>query len=194
MVVLRPNNTSRSILKTLTTPMHKAAEAVHWSDDGFADLDRYRRFLTAMRSAHLALGLPAAQCRSDMESMAREQVLIACLSTDLDGNTARTDAACRDGMRIGFAWGVTYALSGSALGAGMILASGTLGQDWPRRYLTAQHGFASSGGVRRVFEALNAAEPDIDDALKGARAVFDMAAAAAPDSFAAPLKPDGEAA
>ena len=140
MVVLKSNNTTRSILKYLTMPMHEAAETVHWSDHGFNSVDGYRRFLTAMHAAHLGLGLPAARCRLDAAGSVREQELIACLSADLNGDAARADTghrdgAHRDGMRIGFAWGVTYALSGSALGAGMILASGTLGRDWPRRYL-----------------------------------------------------------
>ena len=79
-------------------------------------------------------------------------------------------------MSADFAWGVTYALSGSALGAASILASDTLPVDWPRQYLTAQHNHARVGGVRRVLDALNAAQPDIDGALEGARAVFRIVA------------------
>lgn len=178
MGYVRTYGPTRAALRDLTASMHKDAEAVHWSSSGFGGSSDYRRFLDAMRSAHRVLGMPAARCRSDASGAAREQGLIMCLSADLGLPSTGADRGLHSGMRRDFAWGVAYALSGSALGAASILASGTLRPRWPQRYLTAQRHFARSGGARRFFDALNAAAPDIDEALEGAKAVFQIIASA----------------
>gem|GEM_PF-3672755 len=93
------------------------------------------------------------------------------LAEDLDHPAPDTPPS--DEMSVGYAWGVRYALGGSALGAAVLLRSGHLPQGWPRRYLSAQAAQARSGQVRKLFDIINRATFPLNPAVEGANAVFE---------------------
>lgn len=177
-MVSRDYRSPRAHLLWRTRRAHEKAEAVHWSPEGFRGRSGYIAFLRAMLGAHTALGVPSARVRRCSDSEERETFLIEQLFVDL-GGIVDTGVLARDGApRMGedFAWGVAYALSGSALGAVAILRSGHVLGDWPVNYLDAARRYASTGLLRRLFDDLDAFQPDLSDATAGALAVFDIVA------------------
>lgn len=161
---------TRQYLKEQTATVHGLTEALFWSSDGFADKPSYIYFLAKMLKAHLRLGRPAAQSVGDRQTVAHEAALISALGKDL-GCAALTPDTCRH-MDSSFAWGVRYALDGSAIGAAFILKSPGFSPNWPHAYLAQAKAHLKTGGTKRCFEALNAATVDPDRAAEGARAVF----------------------
>lgn len=170
--------TVRDALKRATRSSHDAAETRLHDEGAFASLSGYARFLTAMRRAHAGLGLDAARALG-AEATGRELILIDRLDADLSACSehvappgAHDDAAAT--FSEDFAWGVAYALNGSAIGAAIILKTGTVRDDWPTSYLRAQASGARDGLARRFFDALDARKPELHEAASGAHAVFNM--------------------
>ncbi|MEM7423445.1 MAG: hypothetical protein AAF334_06955 [Pseudomonadota bacterium] len=161
----------RHQLRSLTTGLHAKVEAKFWSPSGFADLAAYRHFLGLMREAHGKMGLPAAEIRCDEDDMRAERDALDHLSADL---AIATEHGTHPDMDVDFSWGVGYALTGSALGASLILRSETLRPDWPVDYLSFMQSRAKRNHVRRFFDALERAGPDPEAASRGAYAVFDV--------------------
>lgn len=163
--------TTRFHLRDATSMDHAAAEAVHYAHQKFADKNAYFDYLTSLYAAHLTLGLPAAQLRQDVGEEAYHQTHVGLICEDL-GHTPRPESACDPVRSLGEAWGISYALIGSALGATAVLRDLGSSSDWPTAYLDASARFAKSRGVATFFAALNAANPDPDEATFGARRVF----------------------
>ena len=121
-----------------------------------------------MYRAHCGLGLAAAE-RSGLPSALREeQARIAALERDLAPAAPPGPAPLlsRDA-----AWGVLYALNGSALGATVLLRE-TAGDERPSAYLTVMRDYARSGELRAFFDTLNHAPLELSGAAQGAAAVF----------------------
>lgn len=170
--------TVRDALKRATRTSHDAAEARLHVDGAFASLDGYIRFLKAMRRAHAGLGLDAARALG-VEATGRELILIDRLDADLSESSDRASSPGADdpsttAFSEDFAWGVAYALNGSAIGASIILKSGMVRDDWPTNYLRAQASGARDGLARRFFDALDARKPELREAASGAHAVFNL--------------------
>lgn len=160
----------RHYLRRSTAPDHARAEAVHWTGSDFRDRAGYERYLNALQQAHLVWGCGAAQVLDQPDEAARHEVYAGLIAEDCrsDPPGATTPASMSRDM----AWGVTYALVGSALGASMILRKLLQAHDWPMAYLKASHAHATSGGVLRIFDALDASGADRNRARQGACALF----------------------
>ena len=155
-----------------TRELHDALDSEWWTSRGFASKQRYLAFLRAAQEAHSRFGIAAASARADGSDRI-EQARRLALILDLEEETPQAMPDC-DGVDISFAWGVGYALNGSALGASKILKSGDLDQDWPRRYLELGQRFARSGAVRKFFDDLNVQTLERDKMINGATAVFSL--------------------
>ncbi|MEL6979410.1 MAG: hypothetical protein AAGM38_12135 [Pseudomonadota bacterium] len=173
-------------LKAGTAALHEKTEALFWSAEGFENVAAYQRFLDAMRAAHERFGRAAAARLPHAPGLSDEPALIDALRRD---GAARPDPEVAPPRRSAdAAWGAAYALRGSALGAAMILRSPSLRPAWPRAYLEASAQQARNGAVKRFFAAMEAAQPDWDEAARGAEAVFALIhdiGAAAPSRDAA---------
>jgi heme oxygenase len=170
---------NRDVLRQRTAGLHTAAEQVWRADRGFPDLGAYRAFLSALLSAHQRLGLAAAEARGDAADMAEERARITALKDDL-GDAAPPQAGPAAALPARSivpdrAWGIGYALNGSALGAAMMLKAGMPG-DWPISYLTSLSAYARSGRLATFFRRLNAAPLDLDIASEGGCDVFRLLA------------------
>ncbi|MEO0361925.1 MAG: hypothetical protein AAF322_12500 [Pseudomonadota bacterium] len=171
----------RDTLRRSTAEIHAEAEALFWSGDRFASADAYRRFLWAMREAHVRFGLPAATLLDGDRGAAREARLIALLDDDLD--RAGSPPAATPAMEEARAWGAAYALSGSALGAATILKTGGAPEGCAAAYLRAQAAAARGGETRRFFDALDARGPTTEAARRAAVEAASAVFAAIIDAF-----------
>ena len=158
-------------VRARTRTVHAALDTVWLAADGFSSKRAYMAFLYASLTAHIELGIPAAIRRAD-GSQTTERARIIALRQDLGtSQPAIVEQSITDQS---FAWGVGYALNGSALGATTILKHGGLQRDWPRRYLEMGRDYARTGGVRRFFDRLNGEQLDRDQVVAGALAVFEV--------------------
>ncbi|WP_436399326.1 biliverdin-producing heme oxygenase [Roseobacter sp. S98] len=169
-------NAHRDVLREATQAAHSAAENVWFGEGHFASLPDYRAWLTRMLEVHETLGLAAATAVSPDLFLPQETARCVALRRDLDLEPvgAGPDRAMPDSH----AWGVLYALNGSALGASHIHREVSGTRDWPLRYLAEMRTYATSGGVKEFFDRLNAAGLDTARALDGALDVFDRISAA----------------
>lgn len=165
---------TRDELKHRTTALHALAERFVWSDTGFRSFNTYLCFLGALRTAHHDLGIPAATRLGSAESLTQEHGLLRDLNEDLGSKTSAGNQTNRGAITDAYAWGVRYALGGSAIGAASLLRSGHLPDHWPKRYLRAQASAARNGQVKALFDAINAQPIAVDQATCGANAVFNI--------------------
>lgn len=165
----------RFLLRDMTASDHARAEAVHYQDQKFADQEAYFRYLACLYRAHKELGSAAAKQRNDPEEHAHHNQCAALICSDLGQRLGSATTVIQ--LSEDQAWGVSYALIGSALGATTILRAMHEQVDWPIDYLKATVAFAKSKGVAQFFGDLNAAAPEPDQAAAGARLVFDIIAA-----------------
>ncbi|MCH2163930.1 MAG: hypothetical protein MK098_04655 [Marinovum sp.] len=165
---------NRHQLKTLTKERHSRTETTWFAGGRFEGQGHYIEWLGAMLDVHCDLGLRAATRLGRQDDLTQEHLRFACLTKDLkrDGSplTAESDET------ESWAWGVQYALNGSALGAGVLLKHDVSHHDWPIAYLQCMTGFAKSGALKRFFDDLDAQDLQMTDACAGALAVFDALA------------------
>lgn len=161
---------NRHLLKTAIRTAHERAEAGWVTEGRFADRAAYTAWLTAMAGAHVALGGPAARLLRDPEWRNEERARLSALKTDL--SVALPVHEYSHGRSDSWAWGVAYALNGSAMGASVLLKSGAVSSGWPRRYLTVLRDYATSGRLHGFFRDLEGLRMDLDEASAGARDVF----------------------
>ena len=190
----------RQVLKARSRVRHEETEALFWGAAGFANAAAYTRYLGAMARAHGRLGLAAATLRGDVQETRHHQAALTALSDDLSVDLSgdlpaelSADGLAAEAAGLGLpdlsnalsceaqAWGVSYALLGSCLGA-QVLARSMADLPWgaqaPMAYLTQASAFAKSGALKQFFAALEAASPDADQATAGAHLVFDLLSAA----------------
>lgn len=165
-------STVRDQLRALTEPVHARLEEMYWSPRGFPDLGTYRQFLGRMRRAHRTFGLPAALAEPGIVDPACERRALSLIDQDLGPTGAAPGDPVIADITRDHAWGIGYALTGSALGASLILKSGSMAPDWPTGYLAFMRDRARDGEIRRFFDALNASNADPEPACAGAMAVF----------------------
>ncbi|MEM1383100.1 MAG: biliverdin-producing heme oxygenase [Pseudomonadota bacterium] len=167
-----PELAMRPLLREATRALHEQIETV-WAPAGAFESEKaYRSFLSTLMRIHRQVGLTAAMARGDTEEVDEEQRRLSALAADLDASPAGARPARTLGAD--YAWGVGYVLNGSCLGAAMLLKSGGLGPEWPRRYLYLGRDFAKSGRLRRYFERLNALPLDREAVERGALETFGM--------------------
>ena len=169
----------RQRLKARSRVRHEDTEALFWGEAGFANAAAYGRYLRAMAQVHGSLGLAAAALRGDLSETRHHRDALEALTRDLDG--ALPVPIPRVLASESQAWGVSYALLGSCLGAQVLarnLAMLPWGAEAPMGYLTHAGDFAKSGALKQFFTALEAAAPDVDAATEGAHLVFDALSAA----------------
>ena len=161
---------NRLFLKGATSRAHDLAEN-RWVKDGrFVDLSGYLEWLKVMLGVHCSLGLPAA-CHLGHQAWADEEsARLTAISRDL-GCAVPGKPAARD-ISTSWAFGVLYALNGSALGAATLLKGGGVSDAWPRSYLTVMSRYAKTGGVSSFFRQLNGEGICLSEADEGADAVF----------------------
>lgn len=164
---------NRAALKTATRRAHCAAEARWVGQTGFAGRHGYEGWLGVLHAAHSSLGRQAAAVLNDPKLQQAEQWRIAALESDLPGARQVVQAA-RPNPNRSYAWGVLYALNGSALGASSLLKSGAVPLSWPRSYLETLRRFAVSGDLATFFRQLDQAPLETALAVAGAHAVFDV--------------------
>ncbi|CUH77371.1 Heme oxygenase [Tritonibacter multivorans] len=170
----------RQELKARSRARHEDTEALFWGDAGFADAQAYARYLRAMAHVHGSLGLAAAALRGDLAETRHHRDALVALSRDL--GQALPAVSPRSLASESEAWGVSYALLGSCLGAQVLSRSlSTLpwGAAAATTYLAHAGGFAKSGALKQFFGALDAAAPDAEQATQGAHLVFDTLSEAA---------------
>lgn len=189
----------RQQLKARTLRRHVATEALFGGQAGLLAPATYRLYLQAMAHVHGTLGRAAARVRADAQEAAHHDAALLALGADLQQPQASIDAPplpqpLSQPLSQAQAWGVSYALLGSCIGAQVLLrgleAAGettagqaTTGQEMagqetereavPKAYLTEAARFAKSGGLKRFFTALEVAAPDAVSATEGAHMVFD---------------------
>jgi heme oxygenase len=158
---------NRALLRETTRVTHDLAES-SWSQGGSKAFP-LESFLIAMRRLHTRLGMSAALCIGSKEFFAVEDARLDALRKDL-GHEPRESAGAEplSSSDKNNAWGVLYALNGSAMGASKLLRSGV----GPSAYLDLMRSYATSGALSRFFRSLNAEPLDQSAAIKGARSVF----------------------
>ena len=161
---------NRLLLKQATRAAHARAEARFVGPHGFRDHTAYACWLTAMMDVHMTVGLPAATVLDDAVLLTREDKRIRSLAHDLGVPVTRGQSIPDRSMS--WAWGVQYVLQGSALGASMLLKSGTIRPEWPRAYLREMQHFATCGGLKQFFAALESNTIDPAEAIQGAKEAF----------------------
>lgn len=164
----------RRWLQRQTAALHDQTERRVLGAASVQDITRpaYDALLVSALRAHVLLGRAAAPFLG-AGACAREDLRIAALCADLgrDGDLDGMVPVLAPGRD--WAWGVGYALKGSAIGARSLLeAAATRG--WPVAYLGAQRRFATSGELSRFLRALDRCGARPDAALGGARGVFAM--------------------
>ncbi len=179
----------RRELQARTQKLHAFTEGLYWSGSGFHDYQRYIFFLGAILKAHSDLGMPAALRHGDRLAVDHEQNSILALQQDLGTAGRAPDNFAGQNCDADYAWGVRYALTGSHIGASVILKSRGVGDAWPQSYLRRAQAFAQSGGVRDFFETLDAAAPDVTRATLGAKAVFKCLSAGHADNVSDQARP-----
>lgn len=161
---------NRHFLKAATRTAHERAET-NWVTQGrFEDRAAYTAWLSAMAEVHATLGARAARCLDDPTWRDEEQRRLLAIEADLAVPIPVCEFGCdRSGS---WAWGVAYALNGSAMGASVLLKSGAVAPDWPCSYLTVLRDYATSGRLQSFFRDLEGLRIDLDQASAGARDVF----------------------
>lgn len=109
----------RDRLRQITQSLHDRTEELSAPEGWFETRNRYTSFLQTMLHTHLTLGLPAAFALDDQDQVSLESDRIKALKTDLrnpDDPTAASRALTPD-----YAFGVSYVLNGSSLGAAILL-------------------------------------------------------------------------
>ena len=165
---------NRIRLRSAIHSNHLRAENIWVPDGKFTTLEHYETFLEALLFAHKNYGLPAARARTDADDIDEENGRIIALSQDLcitDGRPPSIRA-----MSESYAWGVSYVLNGSALGAATMLKTGYIHANWPHRYMNTARAYATSGRLARFFQDLDYSDINIDDATRGASMVFSQLA------------------
>lgn len=159
--------TPRDMLQRRTATAHARVERLFWTDRGFPSHAHYDGFLRGLQSAHATLGLPAAEHRG-AEAVFAELAALDALARDIGPATLplRTVGTPSEG------WGISYALTGSALGASVILKSGHIPNDWPTHYFTHMQRLARSGKVKRFFSTIGDGCSDPEAGVAGALRVF----------------------
>lgn len=165
---MRDGADNRQRLKAATLQAHARTEAAWFGRAAFADLATYRHWLSAMQQVHLGLGVDAAHALGDGAEAAR----LAALDTDL-GNCPQAEHVPQSAPP-SWAWGVQYAINGSALGASILMKSAALQPDWPTAYLETMRSYATSGALNAFFQTLNAQDLDHVQATEGATQVFTL--------------------
>lgn len=165
-------------LRDATRDLHAAAEDKWMPMRRFASEDGYRGFLSALLQAHHRLGRPAALRRADHDDIRREEARITALCQDL--GTAPPAPAAPTEMAERYAWGVSYVLNGSALGAALLLGQNHVGPRWPRAYLTQSQQFAKSGALRDFLDRMDSLPAHDHDLLQGASDTFRLVASDPP--------------
>jgi heme oxygenase len=165
---------NRDRLKRSTKTAHACAEARWFSSGSFASRTAYQHWLSALLHTHSAYGLAAVQSAGLRQYSAIEAKRRTALERDLDVSVQYD--GIQQNASLDWSWGVLYALNGSALGASILLKSGSVLADWPTEYLAEMRGFAASGQLKSFFDDLNAEYLDTGEMLKGANAVFNCLA------------------
>lgn len=166
---------NRGYLKAATHRAHERAET-RWTVSGrFRDASAYIDWLRVMERSHRRLGLNAAACAYP-HALQVEQIRISALGSDLGGGQGAPVTVAK--ISQSWAWGVLYALNGSALGASILLKSGAVPNAWPSAYLRVMRDYATSGGLVAFMRSLQQQALDLPQAANGADAVFEMIRAA----------------
>lgn len=118
---------------------------------------------------HRDFGLPAARNSGMAGAVEMEHQRMAALCRDLQHPVP---TACPTDMTADTAWGVLYALNGSALGAAALMRPGGALTGQASDYLEQMRGYAQSGELGRFIRLLNAQTLDMRCASAGADAVF----------------------
>lgn len=163
---------NRHHLKVATLQAHHKTEAAWFGHNAFDSLATYKHWLNAMHDVHLALGLDAAHALSGQQGQQLETERLLALDADLSRLLAY--AHTPDPVSDSWAWGVQYAINGSALGASILLKSAALQPGWPTAYLDTMRQFATSGALNTFFHDLNAQHLNRPEAEAGATRVFTM--------------------
>ncbi len=169
---------TRSWLREATRGLHEDAEAMWMPAAAFRSKDSYRGFLSALLQAHARLGLPAARRRGDTAAQLSEQARIDALCRDLQHRLPRQHPPQK--MSALYAWGVSYVLNGSTLGASLLISKGYLEASWPRSYLETSRAFAKSGQLRSFFDQLDDLPMGAPELLRGAVETFEIIKTGAP--------------
>ncbi len=128
-----------------------------------------------MLEVHVGLGTAAAEASGWAPGLLIEARRAQHLARDIS-TEAPPPRAVSPRLTPDQAWGVLYALNGSALGATVLLRSGLGADSWPRDYLHEMATFAKSGELRDFFDHLEHLELSLADAVAGAGLVFDAIA------------------
>lgn len=163
---------TRRWLREHTRDLHDAAEARWMTPRGFGSKAQYFGFLSALLRTHLHLGLAAALKRNDKDAAWLETARINALCDDL--GYAHPDAGPKIKMTEAYAWGVSYVLNGSALGASMLLSHGYIIKTWPSAYLMHGQRFAKSGQLRGFLDRIDRLPAGDKELLRGAVDTFRM--------------------
>jgi heme oxygenase len=161
----------RETLKQATREAHLQAEAVWMGDAGFEALEDYRAWLHALKRAHAHLGLAAARQVRNPSFVTLEQDRLSALAGDL-GQRIKPEQIEPTLLTESQAWGVLYALNGSALGGSVLLKAGHTAPDWPTAYLQTMQAYARSGALAQFFRNLEAVDIVHSEAVSGAKLVF----------------------
>ena len=165
----------RTVLRLATRKNHDLAER-YWSSPD-ASAFRIYDFLTSMHRLHAGLGVAAADHVGSDKARKLEQQRLLALRQDLQcGPNVGLQTSALPGTK-DFAWGVLYALNGSALGANVLLRAGVGGQN-QSAYLHLMQDYVKSGALSVFFRALNGQDLDRAHAIAGARTVFGQMAMA----------------
>lgn len=162
---------NRDRLRHATRDAHITTERLWLPHGRFTDRVNYTEWLFALWRVHNQLGRAATEALPNARFAAEEGTRRAALKQDLELDAA----AVRSGPKApssGWAWGVLYALNGSALGASGLLRSGGLAADWPSSYLQTMQTYAKSGELRTFFDQLNDESSRPDAMIDGANEVF----------------------
>ena len=167
---VRPLRGNRRVLQQATRHAHDQAED-SW---GFMGHDAFAmgKFLQAMLNLHISFGLPAALRLGQAHLLDRETARLAALRCDLKIPSKTPVPVARPWRRADEAWGILYALNGSAMGATALLRTQG-GEGRPQAYLSLMQDYAQSGALGAFFRDLNRQTLDQAAAIAGARSVFD---------------------
>lgn len=163
--------TNRDALRQATRDIHTAAEH-RWLPSGrFDHQDTYRDWLHGLWDTHNVHGRLAAEALPQFDFAIQEKTRRDALSRDI-GRTIDPIRLGQGAISSGWAWGVLYALNGSALGASGLLKSGSIADQWPASYLMTMQAYVRSGALKTFFDVLNAQTDPLTDMIVGATAVF----------------------
>jgi len=162
---------NRHILRDATQKVHSLSEQ-RWA----AIFDQHQglqRFLCAMHNLHITFGIQAAKSTRQPHAIDLEQHRLKALNTDLfDCRFASEPMSATMPIGRDQAWGILYALNGSALGATSLLRPGAALAQEPSLYLGLMRDYVQSGGLGRFIRALNSEPLNLPKAISGANMVF----------------------